>query len=507
MKKSIFALTISSLFTIALVACGDSGTGAADDSNISWKKGGDGKFYKTGSMVDPRDGKTYKTVKIGDQVWMAENLAFYDTLGIPQLTSAPTTDQFYWPTELMPVAIADDESQDSEPLPVQEPAGRTYTYDAAMNFGYFSDTSYNDGICPPGWHLPIMAEFDILKSNILLMCDSTAPCSKLDDGWKGSETLWTSTPANGVRINSTYGYSYRSNSSDAVSYTVNVEDFSLFGADFSGKSSSLNVRCVQGAAADSLVALESYNQTREKNIEEKHAADSALQYMQNGAKNYFNENLNYGYFTDLRDSNVYGYLKVGSYIWMAENLRYTTASSYCNSYIQCEAKTYQDSLKYYNVGLTYVSSEKDTVCPDGWHLPSKAEWLDLRAASEKSGDFLGDDGLWEFSSTELTNSTGFTVLTATVSNGKRERSPYNQALFWIAEDSVVVRVKIDTVFVEDSTEVDSLEVPARNFTLDTVRTEDHYYLYYKFYWMREDFVIEWTSSSYESFSVRCVKDY
>ncbi len=501
-----------------ITACGDSGSNADATENASNGEGTTTEKTKTklsfgemGAMVDSRDGRTYKTVQIGKQLWMAENLAFYDTVWNPEMASKYSIFSSYSSSEL---------------------SGRKYTYDVAMNFARYDDSLYNDGICPPGWHLPTMEEFDDFKSAVEMKCDSLTYCGFSERGWGEAEDYRTSTSAEyGVRINTAHGYKYESNSNTAVYYSVDIGGYTPFAAGFQGRSAELYVRCLQGSKADSAEALESFKQTRENNIEIVRAAEAELAHIMNGAKNYFNENIEYSYFTDARDSNVYGYLKIGNYTWMAENLRYKVDPYFYMRYRQ-------DSIFYYRTGIAYSVEQKDSVCPDGWHLPTRAEWIDLMSVSEDEGSFMGDDSYWDRSRINVTNSTGFTMLTTSKSFGL-ESSPFNEAAFWTSDDSSFVRMEIDTVYADDSTDVEKsdssgvdvfdsasvddpamdslvasdtlqvktdslLNVPARSFTLDTTYKEYHYYFIYEYDWIFGfDVVSFYSTVSY----VRCVMDY
>jgi uncharacterized protein (TIGR02145 family) len=77
-----------------------------------------------GTFKDPRDGKTYKTTKIGTQTWMAENLAYKPSSGN------------YW---------AYDDNQSN-----------------VAKYGYLYDWQTAKNVCPTGWHLPSDAEWTVL---------------------------------------------------------------------------------------------------------------------------------------------------------------------------------------------------------------------------------------------------------------------------------------------------------------------------------------------------------
>jgi len=72
--------------------------------------------------------------------------------------------------------------------------------------------------------------------------------------------------------------------------------------------------------------------------------------------------------TDNRDGQTYTTVQIGNQIWTAENLNFKTDGSYCyaNKTANCN--------KY---GRLYTWETAKNVCPDGWHLPSDKEWMEL----------------------------------------------------------------------------------------------------------------------------------
>ena len=133
--------------------------------------------------------------------------------------------------------------------------------------------------------------------------------------------------------------------------------------------------------------------------------------------------------TDI-DGNVYKTVKIGTQIWMAENLKVTkyrngtaisnvtngttwanlTSGAYCNyDNISSNATIFGRLYNYYAV------AEIRQLCPEGWHVPDNEEWLTLFY-------YLGDGKIaegslkeagtshWISPNVDATNSSGFTAL-------------------------------------------------------------------------------------------------
>ncbi len=144
---------------------------------------------------------------------------------------------------------------------------------------------------------------------------------------------------------------------------------------------------------------------------------------------HFNPDLNYGTLADI-DGNIYKTILIGSQLWMAENLKTTkyndgvdipqviqqtewnnlTVPGFC--YYLNDPDTYKNT---YGALYNYYTMNTGKLCPDGWHVPSDNEWSVLTS-------FLGGDSVsgaklmetdtihWVYSSSHITNSSGFTAL-------------------------------------------------------------------------------------------------
>lgn len=120
------------------------------------------------------DGYTYRTVGIGTQMWMAENLR--TTTGIDSswcFNDEPKNCEIYGRLYTWATAMGIDEK---------------YLYQSALQDGTISDSLYNRGICPKGWHIPSDKEwqtlFDFVDASNGVATAGQSLCDP-NGAWKG----------------------------------------------------------------------------------------------------------------------------------------------------------------------------------------------------------------------------------------------------------------------------------------------------------------------------------
>ena len=313
-------------------------------SSSSWPQ------YSYGELIDERDGQVYKTIKIGEQTWMAENLNYAYSL---------------------PTSKKDSSNINNKKTESKEIYGKLYRWSIAMDSaaafsldgkgcGYevncYSQPSKGvRGVCPENWHIP--NESDI-KNVIDYSKESNDKLIWLEHYWFLTEnednefktemelrydSFWTSEQLDKGNAKGLYFKTYKISTNSTP------------------KAVAYPVRCVKD--------------------DEKFRVE-------------------HGELIDERDGQVYKTVKIGNQWWMAQNLNYAYTKPYkvghatFDSASFCYNNVLDSCAKYgrlYAWDLTMDCQNNKNqcnkfhdenfksrgICPENWHIPSVNEWNTL----------------------------------------------------------------------------------------------------------------------------------
>lgn len=338
-----------------------------------------------GELLDTRDDQVYRTIKIGSQKWMAQNLNYNYKVGGSSYGN------------LCYGGKSDNCSK----------YGKLYTWGAAMDSaGVFttrskgcgrgkicSPTYLVRGICPEGWHLPDTTEWNALLKYI---GGETSSAKKLK-----AASSWTT----GYAGTDDYGFSALPtgncpSSSECTDITKSTDiwsstDYSTIGAyyrytfvdarypnnmilDYQNKSTARPIRCIEGDSLVSIVPKSSSSVVPSSSSVAKSSSSVVVKGKYDCSvyncvtTEYLNQDMlatgKYGELLDTRDEQVYRTIEIGTQTWMAQNLNYASSGS------SCANKLSENCEKY---GRVYSSSVATSVCFSGWHIPSTSDWSTL----------------------------------------------------------------------------------------------------------------------------------
>ena len=437
----VFSVGTTVVTWTATDACGDSIT-CDQTVVVSYPPCGEG------TVMTDNDGNEYQTVRIGCQCWTKENIRT-NADSATAYNNSDSLENIYGKlyTWYSAVAIAEG---DNNAVPTATPD--------------ILGESYVQGICPEGWVLPTPDAFTLMLANggnatnaksdnnlyWLPNRQGVAPLSGFDalgagnynaaldryENLLGSTNFWTSLNAN---------------AQNATSVEINYfcEDGMM--KEFS-KEDGLSVRCLK-------ISLSPFT---------AQACPGTLT------------------VTDV-DGNVYNTVLIGEQCWMRENLRTTQYANGTPIALGTDTST-TTPFRYYpnnsnSTDITFYGylynwpavmngaassnanpSGVQGVCPDGWHVPSTAEWESLMTYMNSQSQYvcqsyytnsfaksLADSVAWATHTQSCAvgnnlnenNATGFSARPAGYMSIKWNNTPTilnpinfgNNALFWSATET------------------------------------------------------------------------
>lgn len=342
------------------------------------------------TLTDLRDGHVYRTVKIGAEIWMAENLNY----AYPGKTKDLDSSSFCY----------------NDSLEYCDKYGRLYLWSAAMdsaglilgntaiNCGYGKVCEHNyygeifRGVCPEGWYMPSSAEWRALKHAV----DSNWSVLRATSGW-----TWDG-PSNSTDV-----FRCRGNGTDDYGFTElpagkrvagNYNGLGVYADYWTSDGESLDKMWSSGGGVH-------FND----GLSVRCVKDPRVM----PCKTEAGDHCEYGSLTDERDGHTYKTVKIGDQWWMAENLNYAypggtsslDSSSFCynNDLANCDiyGRFYLRSAAMDSAGIIPGNTANGCgnvaycsitgvrgVCPAGWHVPDSTEWEILHKATQLSNDDL-----------------------------------------------------------------------------------------------------------------------
>jgi uncharacterized protein (TIGR02145 family) len=165
------------------------------------------------------------------------------------------------------------------------------------------------------------------------------------------------------------------------------------------------------------------------------------------------------------DGNVYHTIKIGTQIWLLENLKTTKYNSHApiqklkdNAKWEFDASGAYDwynddqsNKDIYGALYNWAAVNKGNLAPQGWHIPSIEEWqvlIDFLGGEKIAGGKMKDLGIdfWDKPNTGGDNSSGFKAVASGVKNKDGSFSfAGNRSLFWSSTSSNLLQAKTITL--------------------------------------------------------------